>query len=105
MQQKSRRQRLLESDVRYITALRDALKGDYRAYVNRSNDHKGDESACNIVATMNTTLIIAGCRQPRTAGFHTRHSGARVVDLAKRVERTSNASFAAEVQSNSEAGV
>jgi hypothetical protein len=45
-------------------ALRDALKGDYRGYVNRCNDHKGDESACNIVATMNTTLFIAGCRQP-----------------------------------------
>jgi hypothetical protein len=45
-------------------ALRDALKGDYRGYVNRCNDHKGDESACNIVATMTTTLFIAGCRQP-----------------------------------------
>jgi tetratricopeptide (TPR) repeat protein len=44
-------------------ALRDALKSDYRTYVNRCNDHKGDESACNIAATMNTTLIIAGCRQ------------------------------------------
>jgi hypothetical protein len=44
--------------------LHDALKGEYRAFVNRCNKHKGDESACNIVGLMNTTLFTAGCTQP-----------------------------------------